>query len=229
MNRRNVGLWGLGTFAVVCALGMMAPLPASSSENDAPPSQRTEAEQAAGYVGTKKCKMCHVEWYDAMMETAKAASWEALEAGKRREDKQRVGLDPAKDYTTDATCLKCHSVGFGEPGGYEVPKPGDRRAARRVERFQGVGCESCHGPGEQFVEVMQEVLRSERPYDQRELRDAGLRAVGAEVCHACHTGDAPCHDEKLKGDPLSLAERGFHHHVPLKYRKSTVSTEPKKD
>ena len=223
MRRYSVGLIGGGVFASLCALGMMATPPEDGAKSDPPPSVEAETPPPAKYVGVKKCKMCHIAWYDAMMDTAKADAFDALKPGRRRAEKTRAGLDPEKDYTADSQCLKCHSVGFGEPGGYAVPAPGDKRAARRARRLEGVACESCHGPGERFVKVMQDILRSERPYDQSELRAAGLRAVGPEVCSGCHTGSAPCHEGKLEGDPLSLAKEGFHEHIAFKYRGSKDS------
>lgn len=218
MMRWNVGLMGGGVFASLCVLGMMATPAGDDPKSEPPRSIEAERPPPAKYVGVKKCKMCHIDWYDALMDTAKADAFDALKPGRRREEKTRAGLDPAKDYTAESQCLKCHSVGFAEPGGYEVPAPGDDRAARRAERFKGVSCESCHGPGERFVKVMQDILRSERPYEKSELRAAGLRAVGPDVCSACHTGSAPCHDGQLEGDPLSLAKEGFHEHIVFKYR-----------
>ena len=45
--------------------------------------------------------------------------------------KKAAGLDPAKDYSTDAACLKCHVTGYGKDGGYpEKITPENEKAAK---------------------------------------------------------------------------------------------------
>ena len=152
--------------------------------------------------------------------------------GVSREVKIRAGLDVETDYRTDGRCLKCHSVGYGEPGGYVVPNPNDERSQRLAAKREGVGCESCHGPGSGFVLIMQDILRNERSYDIEELRAKGRKTAGPEVCRKCHNDQAICmvgvHANKA-GTNGSHANRswihvdvtdrhGFHAEFPLKYR-----------
>ncbi len=175
------------------------------------------------YVGSKRCRMCHGQWYKSWRKSAKGDSFELLKPRVGREDKLRVGLDPEKDYTIEATCLSCHTVGFGQPGGYAIPAGDDAKAARFAATREGVGCEACPGPGGGFTQVMADVYRKERPYEQIELRRAGLRTIEPTLCLGCHTTTAPCIPEAsppLKIDDESMRSgHGFHEHFPLKYRK----------
>ena len=78
-----------------------------------------------------------------------ASAFELLKPGARAEVKANRKLEPQKDYTTDAKCLRCHTNGFGHLGGYPDPAVGDSRAA---QANAGIGCESCHGPADAHVQ-----------------------------------------------------------------------------
>lgn len=85
------------------------------------------AKNTGVYAGSPACAACH---------TAESARWAASKhAGAMRSLELKDGGIAAQR----PDCVKCHVVGFGEPGGYRLA---DARADLR-----GVGCESCHGPG----------------------------------------------------------------------------------
>ncbi len=174
------------------------------------------------YVGSKKCRMCHSQWHKSWQESVKGQSFEILKSGARAEHKRNVGLDPQRDYTSEAACLTCHTVGFGQPGGYRIPPPTDAKAKRYAATREAVGCEACHGPGGGFTQVMGDIYLNERPYEQQELRRAGLRIIEPKLCLTCHDAKAPCSandSPRLKVDSDSLRTgHGFHQHFPLKYR-----------
>ncbi len=174
------------------------------------------------YVGSKKCRMCHSQWHKSWQQSAKGQSFQILKSSVRAEHKRKVGLDPQKDYTSEAACLKCHTVGFGKPGGYRIPPPNDEKAKRFAATREGVGCESCHGPGGGFTQVMGDIYLKERPYEQQEVRRAGLRSIEPQLCLNCHATEAPCIAEDsppLKVDADTLhAGHGAHQHFPLKFR-----------
>ncbi len=175
------------------------------------------------YVGSKKCRMCHGQWHKSWQQSVKGQSFQILKSGARAEHKRKVGLDPQKDYTTEAACLTCHTVGFGQPGGYRIPPPNDGKAKRFAATREGVGCEACHGPGGGFTQVMGDIYLKERPYELQEVRRAGLRSIAPQLCLNCHDPKAPCIAEdsprlKVDSDSLHTGE-GFHQHFPLKYRR----------
>jgi hypothetical protein len=146
---------------------------------------------AYSYVGTKKCKSCHTDLYKSWAKTKMGTAFETLKPGQAREVKERFNLDVEKDYTTDPRCLKCHATGRGEPGGYVIPDPDSRTAVRKAKNLEGVGCESCHGPGSKYVELLEEIDEAQRPYRDEELRSAGLRKIEKAVCLVCHNEECP--------------------------------------
>jgi predicted CXXCH cytochrome family protein len=103
----------------------------------------------AGYVGNEACRDCHAEAF---------AVWDASKHAHAYDDLARAG----KNYRVD--CIKCHVVGYEQPGGVcRVDK---------VEERKDVGCESCHGPGS---------IHSADP-----TLDNVLRKPEQEICTGCH-------------------------------------------
>ena len=66
-------------------------------------------------------------------------------------------------------CLKCHATGGGPPAA----------AAQGFSHLEGIGCESCHGAGSEYMPepVMRDAVAS---------RKAGLQPVTEKTCAACH-------------------------------------------
>ncbi len=79
-------------------------------------------------AGNASCIACHAE-----SEIAWSHSLHAV-AGKT--------LEP-RHFEADPDCLRCHTTGYGLPGGFISPL--------RTPQMYGVGCESCHGPSEAHV------------------------------------------------------------------------------
>ena len=92
------------------------------------------AEEHA-FIGSKNCKKCHIKEYKSWEKTTMAQVFEQLKPGERAEAKTAAGLDPDKDYTTDATCLPCHVTGYGQETGFVD--------IDTTPNLAGVGCEMC--------------------------------------------------------------------------------------
>jgi len=109
------------------------------------------------YAGSQSCAQCHPTAFRVWHETGHAHAFAVLTA---------FGAD------ADPNCISCHTVGFGTASGY-------RREAGAASPFIDVGCESCHGPGSEHVQ----------------MRSAGgevtahFRPVGAGDCQKCHHGE----------------------------------------
>jgi hypothetical protein len=165
------------------------------------------AAEDYAYVGSKKCKMCHLKEYKSWEATKMAKSFDNLKPGERAEAKTAAGLDPAKDYTADAKCLACHTTGMGKPGGFvDIATTPD---------LAGVGCEVCHGPGKTYISDGYMTLKN-KEYKKAELVAVGMvDTVGAAQCTPCHNSDNPFH--KGEFDFEANKDTGTHDKIPLKY------------
>lgn len=124
---------------------------------------------AGASIGGLACGQCHSLanggtqpwdiWYDYWVETPHARAFATL-----------TNHNPAN--ATNASCLPCHTVAFGYPGGYT---PGN-------SALEGVQCESCHGPGG---------VRHRTGLDRRPAIE-----WSAMLCGGCHTtAPYPAYDE----------------------------------
>jgi len=120
----------------------------------------------ATFVGAKKCKICHTgqknhNVYETWEKNPHAGAFETLKA---------------KGEEKNPRCLPCHTTGFNE-GGY---KPG----APDASNFEGVQCESCHGPGSIYK-------------DSKHMKDLfvavgdGLMIPMESLCTKCHNKNCP--------------------------------------
>jgi hypothetical protein len=172
------------------------------------------------FVGSAKCKKCHIKEHKSWDKTKHGQAMETLKAGQAVEAKTKFKLDPQKDYTKDSVCLACHTVGFGKKGGYSIPPDGDEKAVKQAKALENVGCESCHGPGSRYNEVFEEIMKSKRKYKPDELYAVGLTKIEAGACTVCHNEKGPTHDPSKPFDFAKMKENpaGIHEHLPLQQR-----------
>ncbi len=135
---------------------------------------------AAGYIGAKKCRICHLKQFKAWEKTGMSDSFENLKAGVKVAEKKAAGLDD-RDYTHDTACLKCHTTGYGKPGGFT--------SIEETPKLTGVQCEECHGPGSEYVKIM----KKNKKYKIAEVKVAGLilPSENEKDCMVCHGADSP--------------------------------------
>lgn len=126
------------------------------------------------YVGNDTCLSCHATEHKNWSGSVHAKAFDTL---------KKAG------HETDVNCLACHTVGYGESSGYQENLKKD---------LQGVGCESCHGPGEKHV-------ATKKKQDIRGLGDDCPFCVVEQICLSCHdmknSPDFNIHTglEKIKG------------------------------
>lgn len=101
------------------------------------------------YLGLSVCQRCHEEQFEAYVSSAHAHAYETLSKQFRHRD---------------ANCIGCHSVGYGEPGGFT----GVRVIGSTTDLID-VQCEACHGPGTEHS------------------RDGTYNRNAVESCTRCHT------------------------------------------
>ena len=176
------------------------------------------AGEGAKYIGSKKCKMCHTAQYKSWETMKKAKTFELLLPGNAAEVKTKHNLDPAKDYSKDESCLKCHTTGFGHEGGYFVPDAADEAAVKKAAKLAPVGCESCHGPGGEYSELHKEIKKSKRMYKVDEMYAAGLWKIEEAACTKCHNDTSPTYDASKPFDFATMKGDGGHDSSALKQR-----------
>lgn len=143
------------------------------------------------YAGTQACKMCHSgptkgDIYGVWQKSAHAKATASLPDESKK----------------DTKCLACHSTGFGQPGGYDPAS-----AATPPKVLEGVGCESCHGPGKDYKGMA--IMR-----DKAKAKEAGLITPTADTCKGCHEGAVPeGHKERPKFDWATMYPK-IEHHIP---------------
>jgi len=125
--------------------------PADTSFADPLWSGLSKSEQIAGNA---RCRECHAEDCHLWEDSAHARAWESL---------QSLGTE------VDPECQRCHTTGYGRPGGFV--------SIGRTPGPVNVGCESCHGPALDHA-------------DDPDARDTPSRSLRAEAyCVGCHDRD----------------------------------------
>ena len=146
------------------------------------------------FVGATKCNgSCHDPYYQAWKDSIHGKTFTLLQPGERAEAKERVKLDPEKDYTTTPLCLRCHTTGYGQSGGFK-PAGSKNKKGKDVSskidpdepNFEQVGCEMCHSVagGSQLRLVMK---ASKGDFSKPEIEKFGQRWDYANACTRCHT------------------------------------------
>lgn len=113
------------------------------------------AAETGYYVGSEICADCHPDVYDSYKKYSKKAT-----------SSESVKI-MAEDLTEEEIkeCYNCHTTGYGKPGGFtgfqETPEMAD------------LGCETCHGPGSEHVDMGGDPTLIKRDLD---IKD----------CESCH-------------------------------------------
>lgn len=106
------------------------------------------------YVGNRECRICHPQNFQMWHVEEHARAFEKL---KKMED--------------NPYCLKCHTTGFGEEGGYANQL--------KTPYLKGVQCEACHGPGSGHVKAQGDkknvIIKTQLEYEN--------------TCRKCHDKD----------------------------------------
>lgn len=110
--------------------------------------------ERAEFVGSQACAECHASEHEIWAGSPHSAAFETLRT---------------KDRHADADCQRCHTTGFGETGGFPA------------DGMNGVGCESCHGPGGNHVGE-----NAERRGTILALTDKCDSCVIMQICGSCH-------------------------------------------
>jgi len=156
-------------------------------------------DRDARFVGVETCgsSECHASneaWGNATVSMKERLIWEthdkhakaytSLSSDAGRAIAGKLGI---ADATQAPQCLSCHST--------HVP------VAQRGPKFNlasGVGCESCHGPGGQFVATHVQPTSQHAGNVAAGLYPTNQAAPRAALCLSCHQGD----DKRVLGHSL---------------------------
>lgn len=167
--------------------------PDKEKKDDAPPPK--EKKDLPRFMGASSCMDCHTYPAGGRQEDfvllTEFTTW-------RTQDKhslaylvlkgprgQRMGELLKADVTKAETgCLNCHAMGNIK----------EDRQALTFDARDGVSCDACHGPAEQWLGPHTDALRwrflsgdEKAALGMNNLRDPAVRA---KVCMSCHVGDA---------------------------------------
>ena len=145
------------------------------------------------FVGSKVCGECHGldeigNQYKIWASSPHANAYKKLLTAKAIEiAKKNKITSPEKDYQ----CLKCHATGKG--------------TLREIIE-EGVGCESCHGPGSEYHHASNHVNYSNRASGYATgIKNGMYPILGIEslkirekLCLSCHKKARPCYPENTR-------------------------------
>ncbi len=165
------------------------------------------AAEEFNYVGSANCKMCHNKdasgkQFTIWENSAHAKAYATLASEESKKIAQGMGIaDPQK---ADA-CLRCHVTAHGVAA---------ERIGPRFKIEEGVGCESCHGPGSGYnkLNVKKQVMTSEITG-----ASIGLWEINEALCVACHNEESPT----FKGFNYAEAIKAIAHPYPAGYVEAT--------
>jgi hypothetical protein len=157
------------------------------------------------YVGAAKCNgSCHDPYYQAWVKSPHGKTFDILKPGERADAKKKAKLDPEKDYTTDPQCLRCHTTGYRQKGGFKPAGSKSKKGKDTSTKIdpeepskEQVGCEMCHSAagGGQFRVVMK---NTKGDFKKEETEKYGQRWDYENTCTRCHNHPKSPHgDAKL--------------------------------
>lgn len=139
------------------------------------------AQDKFKYVGANACKACHFtlkqgEAYKIWQGSAHAKAFATLATPAAKEIAKKKGIeDPQKS----PDCLKCHETAAGVAA---------EQLAPTFKAGEGVGCETCHGPGSAYktMAIMKDI-------DAGKVKGetVGFMKGDEKLCVTCHNDKSP--------------------------------------
>lgn len=193
-------MYRVGTaFVTIVLLGLIVGLKSNG------PDRTNISQDQRTFIGVARCKMCHRkpdtgDQFGVWESSAHAKAYETLASDEAKAIGAKKGIE--NPQTADE-CLKCHVTGHGVAAEFLGPK---------YDIADGVGCESCHGPGGDYYKkaTMEGVFKGEI-----EPASVGLVVPTEETCTGCHNEESPTFksfnfDEMVKkiAHPVPKADSG---------------------
>jgi hypothetical protein len=134
------------------------------------------------YVGSSKCKSCHNAdkyggQYKKWQKEKHSKAYKALSSDAAKKTAEAMGV---KDPLKDEKCLSCHTTAGTK-----------KNVNKSYKVSEGVGCESCHGPGSLYK-------KSKVMKDRKAALAAGMIIPEEKTCKSCHK-------DKIEGHTVSFS------------------------
>ena len=129
------------------------------------------------YIGAKKCSLCHNkaakgDQYQIWKGSAHANAFQTLGTPEAKAVADALGI---ADPQQSGKCLRCHSTAYAF---------GEQKVTDIISVEEGVSCETCHGPGKDYMKL-------EAMKDREKAVAAGLIIPDEQTCLKCHNDTAP--------------------------------------
>ncbi|MDR1962676.1 MAG: hypothetical protein LBQ50_02740, partial [Planctomycetaceae bacterium] len=141
------------------------------------PIPNRRAAETGHYLGSKSCADCHELSFRVWKKSRHATAWRSLAETSK----------PSRTF--DPECIACHVVGWN-PAEF-LPYEHGFMGEKETPQLLDVGCESCHGPGENHIQAEQ---GSDAAFQEKLRKSMRLPLNTAKkVCLQCHDGDNSPH------------------------------------
>lgn len=141
--------------------------------NPVPP---PNANLLGDFVGSKKCESCHDESYRVWRNSDHAHAWASLAETSV----------PPRIY--DPECVCCHVIGWNPEEKYPYLGGFSNEKGQMTLELANVGCENCHGPGENHCKAELGANETEQERYRAAMR-LTTDEVGQRFCYTCHDLD----------------------------------------
>ncbi len=142
------------------------------------------------FVGVKKCKTCHKkktgDQYAKWTKMKHSKAYQVLGTAAAKELGKKSGVT---DPQNDKKCTKCHITGHNVEGA---------QYGKKFAKEDGVGCESCHGAGENYAKakvMSSKKFKADRVKSHEANLAAGLKMPTEQTCKKCHNSESPSFKE----------------------------------
>jgi hypothetical protein len=136
-------------------------------------SPHPQKEIGGKFVGSEKCKSCHEVSYKVWKKSLHSKAYKTL-----------AELGTPRNF--DPECVSCHVIGWNPQRFF--PYETGFQSKEKTPHLTDVGCESCHGPGENHC-------KAEEGSDEAKMEKYRKAAVITKAeseknqCRTCHDGD----------------------------------------
>jgi hypothetical protein len=173
--RRIVGLLAMTALGFAVAITLSA-APAAAQEEAA--EEEAPATGDPSFVGVDGCKTCHKtvksgDQYTKWLESGHAKAFTVLGTEEAKAVAAKAGVQGNPQEADQ--CLQCHVTAHGVKA---------ELIGAKFKKEDGVGCESCHGPGSKYKakKIMQDHDASVK---------AGMVVPTEAMCKSCHNEKSP--------------------------------------